>query len=70
MTPDTAWAVPFIINPQNLAIDAVAAFCVSVMLAIMLNAEAQAFVAAFLGDSRVGATDRFHFNVFLHMDIL
>jgi Zn-dependent protease len=70
MTPDTAWAVPFIIDPQNLAIDAVVAFCVSVLLAVMINAEAQAFVSTFLGDSRKDAKDRFHFNAFLHLDIL
>jgi Zn-dependent protease len=70
MTIDTAWPVPFIINPQNLAVDAVTAFCVSVLLAVMLNAEAQAFVSTFLGDSRVGAKDRFHFNAFMHLDIL
>jgi Zn-dependent protease len=70
MTPDTAWAVPFIISPQNMAIDAVTAFCVSAMLALMLNAEAQAFVSTFLGDSRVGAKDRFHFNAFMHLNIL
>ena len=70
MTPDTAWAVPFIIGPQNLAVDAVTAFCVSALLAVMLNAEAQAFVSTFLGDSRVGAKDRFHFNAFMHLNIL
>ena len=70
MTPDTAWAVPFVLDPQNLAIDSAVAFCVSVLLAVMINAEAQAFMAAFLGDSRVGAKDRFHFNAFLHLDIL
>ncbi|MGA9753681.1 MAG: site-2 protease family protein [Desulfobaccales bacterium] len=70
MTPNTAWPVPFIITPQNLAIDAVTSFCVSVLLALMVNAEAQAFVSTFLGDSRTGAKDRFHFNAFLHMDIL
>lgn len=70
MTPDTAWPVPFLISPQNLAIDAVTSFCVSVLLACMVNAEAQAFASTFLGDSRVGAKDRFHFNVFLHLDIL
>ena len=70
MTPDTAWPVPFIITPQNLAIDAITSFCVSVLLAVMINAEAQAFVSTFLGDSRVGAKDRFHFNAFLHLDIL
>jgi Zn-dependent protease len=70
MTPNTAWPVPFIINPQNLAIDAITSFCVSVLLAVMVNAEAQAFVSTFLGDSRVDAKDRFHFNAFLHLDIL
>ncbi len=70
MTPDTAWPVPFLISPQNLAIDAITSFCVSVLLACMVNAEAQAFASTFLGDSRVGAKDRFHFNVFLHLDIL
>jgi len=70
MTIDTAWPVPFIINPQNLAVDALTSFCVAVLLAVTINAEAQAFVAAFLGDSRVGAKDRFHFNFFLHLDIL
>jgi hypothetical protein len=70
MTPDTAWAVPYIIDFSNLAIDAVVAFIVSALLAVMISAEAQAFMAAFLGDSRVGAKDRFHFNAFLHLDIL
>lgn len=70
MTLDTAWPVPFIISPQNLAIDAVTAFVVSVLLACMVNAEAQAFASTFLGDTRVGAKDRFNFNVFLHLDIL
>jgi Zn-dependent protease len=64
------WPVPFIITPQNLALDAVVAFVVSVLLAVMVNAEAQAFAAAFLGDSRKGAKDRFHFNAFLHVDLL
>ena len=36
----------------------------------MVNAEAQAFASTFLGDSRIGAKDRFNFNVFLHLDIL
>jgi Zn-dependent protease len=70
MTPDTAWAVPYIIDLHNLPIDAVAAFVVSALLAVMINAEGQAFMAAFLGDSRSGAKDRFHFNAFLHLDIL
>lgn len=70
MPLESAWPVPFIISPQNLGVDAITAFCVSALLAMMINAEAQAFVAAFLGDSRVGAKDRFHFNAFLHLDIL
>jgi Zn-dependent protease len=70
MTSDAAWVVPYIIDLHNLAIDAVASFIVSALLAVMINAEAQAFVGAFLGDSRVGAKDRFHFNAFLHLDIL
>lgn len=70
MTTSTAWPVPFILGPHNLAIDAVTAFVVSVLLACMVNAEAQAFASTFLGDSRVGAKDRFNFNVFLHLSIL
>jgi Zn-dependent protease len=70
MTIDTSWPVPFILDPNTLAIDAVTSFCVSVLLAVMVNAEAQAFVSTFLGDSRVDAKDRMHFNAFLHLDIL
>jgi Zn-dependent protease len=70
MPVDSSWPVPFILDPNNLSIDAVAAFCVSVLLAVMINAEAQAFVSTFLGDSRVDAKDRMHFNAFLHLDIL
>jgi Zn-dependent protease len=70
MTPSSAWPVPFILDPQNLAIDAVAVFCVSVLLAVMINAEAQAFASTLLGDRRVDAKDRFNFNAFLHLDIL
>jgi Zn-dependent protease len=70
MPLDSAWPVPFLLNPQHLEPDAVVAFCVSALLALMINAEAQAFVAAFLGDSRVDAKDRFNFNAFLHLSIL
>jgi Zn-dependent protease len=63
------WPVPFIISPQNFEIDAAVSFGVSILLAIMINAEAQAFVSTFLGDSRIDAKDRFHFNAFLHLDI-
>lgn len=70
MSLDAAWPVPFFLDPQNLAIDAVVSFCVSVLLAVMINAEAQAFAATFLGDTRVNPKDRFHFNAFLHLDIM
>jgi len=63
--------VPFIPDLfHHPAIDAIAVFVVSALLAIMINAEAQAFMAAILGDARPGAKDRFHFNAFLHLDIL
>jgi hypothetical protein len=65
-----AWPVPYVLNPQNLAVDAVVSFCVSVLLAVMINVEAQAFVSTFLGDSRKDPKDRFHFNAFLHLGIL
>jgi Zn-dependent protease len=70
MNISIAWSVPFVLGPHNLAIDAVTAFVVSVLLACVVNAEAQAFASTFLGDSRVGAKDRFHFNAFLHIGIL
>jgi Zn-dependent protease len=70
MFMDSSWPVPFILDPNTLAIDAVTTFCVSVLLAVMINSEAQALVSTFLGDSRVGAKDRLHFNAFLHLDIL
>jgi Zn-dependent protease len=70
MPLDQIWPVPFLINPQNLEVDALVSFAVSVLLAVMINAEAQAFVASFLGDSRINAKDRFHFNAFLHVSVL
>jgi len=70
MPVESAWPVPFFLDPHNLAIDAVVAFCVSVLLTVTINAEAQAFVSNFLGDRRPGARDRLHFNAFLHLDIL
>lgn len=66
----SAWPVPFIITPQHLEVGAVTSFCVSVLLAVMINAEAQAFVSGFLGDNRPGAKDRLHFNAFFHLSLL
>lgn len=63
------WPIPFILDPTNLMMDATAAFVVSALLAIMINAEGQAWVSTILGDIRMDAKDRFHFNAFLHLDI-
>lgn len=64
------WPVPFLIDPQHLAMDALVSFCVSVLLAVTINAEAQAFAATFLGDSRTGESRRFSFNCVLHLSLL
>lgn len=61
--------IPFRLDFFNLAVDDTAAFCIAMLLAIMVNAEAQAFAAVFLGDSRTDEKGRFHFNAFLHIDI-
>jgi Zn-dependent protease len=70
MLPGSAWPVPFFLDPHNLRVDAVATFCVSILFAITINAEAQAFMSNFLGDRRTEPKDRLHFNAFLHLDIL
>ncbi|MEW6386594.1 MAG: site-2 protease family protein [Thermodesulfobacteriota bacterium] len=70
MTPESAWPVPYLPDPHQFAADAFVSFCVSVLLAVMINAEAQAFAATMLGDQRPKTRERFHFNAFLHLDIL
>jgi len=70
MPMQTAFEIPFLLTPGQLAIDSVVSFVVSVLVAITVNAEAQAFAATLLGDTRTGSTDRLHFNAFLHIDIL
>jgi Zn-dependent protease len=64
------WPVPFFIDPQHLAVDAVVSFCVSVLVAITINAEAQAFAATLLGDARSGDSRRFNFNCLMHLSLL
>jgi Zn-dependent protease len=70
MSTESAWPVPFLLDPATLTIDSTVAFCVSVLITVTLNAEAQAFMSNFLGDRRPGARDRLHFNAFLHLGIL
>lgn len=67
--PGTPWSIPYIPDPSHLALDSFVSFIVSALLAIMINAEGQAWVSTMLGDTRPKAKDRFHFNAFLHLDI-
>jgi hypothetical protein len=67
MTSGAFGTVPYIPDLSHLPFDATVSFAVSALLAIMVNAEAQAWMATLLGDLRVDAKDRFHFIVFLHM---
>ena len=61
---------PYLLDYSHLAVEGVTIFCVAALASIMVSAEGQAFAAALLGDTRPGAKDRFHYNVFLHMSIL
>jgi Zn-dependent protease len=70
MSTESAWPVPFLLDPSNLTIDSTVAFCVAVLVTVTLNAEAQAFMSNFLGDHRPEARDRLHFNAFLHLGVL
>lgn len=60
----------FRLDFSNMAVDDTVAFCISILLAVIVNAEGQAFLATLLGDARKDSKDRFHFNAFLHLDIL
>jgi Zn-dependent protease len=70
MPTESAWPVPFLLDPSNLTIDSTVAFCVAVLITVLLNSETQAFISNFLGDHRPDAKDRLNFNVFLHMGLL
>ena len=70
MPTESAWPVPFFLDPTNLSIDSTVAFCVAVLVTVMLNSETQAFMSNFLGDHRPEARDRLNFNVFLHIGVL
>jgi Zn-dependent protease len=63
-------AIPYVPDFNNLHLESVIGFVLGVLFAVLFNAEGQAFLATTLGDRREGATDRFHFNAFLHLDIL
>lgn len=67
---DGEFYLPYLINYSQPVVEDIAIFFVAMCTAIIVNAEGQAFVATFLGDSKPGATDRLHFNVFMHMSLL
>jgi Zn-dependent protease len=70
MPPRDLFPIPFLIDPRSIALDDLVTFCVSVLIVVLVNSEAQAYVATLLGDARPGAKDRLHFNAFLHLDPL
>lgn len=61
--------LPFMLDFSNLQFDTTVIFIVSILLAITVNAEAQAFMATLLGDARAQARDRFHFNPLGHINL-
>ncbi|MFH0995986.1 MAG: site-2 protease family protein [Pseudomonadota bacterium] len=64
-----AFSTPFSINLTCIRFDDMVSFIVSVLLAVTVHAEAQAFAATFLGDAQTDDPGRFHFNPLLHLDI-
>jgi hypothetical protein len=65
----TMISIPFRLDFSNLAVDYTVSFCVAILVAVIVNAEGQAFAATLLGDARQDSKDRFHFNAFLHLDL-
>lgn len=65
-----AFNFPYLVDYSHFTVEDTAIFSVAALVAIMVSAEGQAFVATLLGDSRKGAKDRFHYNAFLHMSFL
>ncbi len=65
-----SFTVPYIPDFSHLAFDTSISFVVAALLAILVNAEGQAWMATLLGDVAPDAKDRLHFIVFLHMSVL
>lgn len=63
-------SVPLIVNLAQTTVEQTVFLCISILVAVTVSAESQAFVATLLGDSRPGSRDRHHFNAFLHLDLL
>ena len=62
--------MPYQVDFSNFVFDSFLAFCLGILFAVTINAEAQAFVAQFLGDARQEDNSRFHFNALRHLDVL
>jgi len=62
-------SIPFKLDFLNLAPDYTVSFFAAILVAVIVNAEGQAFAATMLGDARQDSKDRFHFNAFLHLDV-
>ena len=62
--------MPYQLDFTNFVFDSFLAFCLGILFAVTINAEAQAFVAQILGDLRSDDKSRFHFNAFRHLDVL
>lgn len=70
MNTTLPFTIPYLIDFTRPAVDDAVSFIVSSLLALMIHAEGQAFMATVLGDYRNDDGKRLHFNAFLHLDIL
>lgn len=59
----------FIVKFTGMAFDKIIIFILSVLMAVTVNAEAQAFMATVLGDIDNKSGQRFHFNPLLHLSL-
>ena len=62
--------MPYQIYFSSFVFDYFLAFCLGILFAVTINAEAQAFMAQLLGDVRQKDNSRFHFNPLRHLDVL
>ncbi|MBV5279946.1 MAG: hypothetical protein J0651_01375, partial [Actinobacteria bacterium] len=60
-----AFSTPFLMDLTRIRFDDMVSFIVSILIAITVHAEAQAFAATFLGDAQADNPRRFHFNPLL-----
>lgn len=70
MSSPLAAPVPLLLQIPGSTVEEIAIFCVAILVAVTVSAESQGFAATFLGDMQQGGGKRFHFNAFLHLDLL